>query len=214
MTSIHPPRMATWLLRRFSAGPHAEAIAGDLLEQYQSIRSPLWYWRQVLSAVIADMAGSVMLHKARTAGALVGGWVVYFALSFPANAVIMSLRRPTLRWLGYGPVITLAPDESTMLLVLRIESSLIVYVACVITGWIVAKLTRSSASVAVFALSVLVFEYAMIAILSTTQPWPAGATFDVAQWAQLVILTVGRPLSVLLGGLLAIKEPRRSPAGV
>ena len=211
MTSIHPPRIATWLLRRFSTGPHAEAIAGDLLEQYQSIRSPFWYWRQVLSAVIADMAGSVMLHKARTAGALVGGWVVYFALSFPANAVIMSLRRPTLRWLGYGPEFGFT---STTLLVLQIESSLIVYVACVITGWIVAKLTRSSASVAAFALSLLVFEYAMIAILSVTQPWPAGATFDVAQWAQLVILTVGRPLSVLLGGLLAIKEPRRSPAGV
>ena len=210
MTSIHPPRIATWLLRRFSAGPHAEAIAGDLLEQYQSIRSPLWYWRQVLSAVIADMAGSVMLHKGRTAGALVGGWIVYFALSFPANAVIMSLRRPTLRWLGYGPVYTFAPDESTMLLVLRIESSLIVYVACLITGWIVAKLTRSSASVAALALSVLVFEYGMIAILSTTQPWPAGATFDIAP----VILTVGRPLSVLIGGLLAIREPRRSPAGV
>ena len=209
MTSIHPPRIATWLLRRFSAGPHAEAIAGDLLEQYQSIRSPLWSWRQVLSAVIADMAGSVMLHKARTAGALVGGWVVYFALSFPANAVIMSLRRPSCDGWGW-PVYTLAPDESTMLLVLRIESSLIVYVACVITGSIVAKLTRSSASVAALALSVLVFEYAMIAILSATQPWPAGATFPITP----LFLVAGRPLGVLLGGLLAIKEPRRSPAGV
>ena len=210
MTSIHPPRIATWLLRRFSAGPHAEAIAGDLLEQYQSGRSPFWYWRQVLSAVIADMAGSVMLHKARTAGALVGGWVVYFALSFPANAVIMSLRRPTLRWLGYSARPPMYGPESTMLLMLRIESSLVVYVACFICGWIVAKLTRSSASVAAFALSVLLFEYAMIAILSTTQPWPAGATFDITP----VILTVGRPLGVLIGGLLAIREPRRSPAGV
>jgi hypothetical protein len=211
MTSIHPPRVATWLLRRFSAGPHGEAIAGDLLEQYQSIRSPLWYWRQVLSAAIADMAGSVVRHKARTAGALVGGWIVYFALSFPATAVVTSLRRPTLHWLGgisaeayskYGG------PEPTMRLMLQIESSLVVYVACVITGWIVAKLTRSSASVAAFALSVLVFEYGMIAILSTTQPWPAGATFPI----EVLFLVAGRPLSVLVGGLLAIKEPRRSPA--
>jgi hypothetical protein len=152
----------------------------------------------------------VMANKTRTLGALVAGWIAYYALSFPANAVVRSLRWPTLRWLGYGPVYTLAPDESTMLLVLRIESSLIVYVACLITGWIVAKLTRSSASVAAFALSVLVFEYAMIAILSTTQPWPAGATFDITP----VILTVGRPLGVLIGGLLAIREPRRSPMSV
>jgi hypothetical protein len=207
MTSIHPPRVATWLLRRFSDGPHAEAIAGDLLEQYQSVRSPFWYWRQVLSAVIADMAGSVMANKARTLGALVAGWIAYFALSFPANAVVRSLRRPTLRWLGYGPE-SLGIIDPTMLLMLRIESSLVVYVACLITGWIVGRLTRSSASVAALALSVLVFEYAMIAILTTAQPWPAGATFDIAP----VILTVGRPLGVLLGGLLAIGEPRRTPA--
>ena len=213
MTSMNPPRLAAWLLRRFSAGPHAEAIAGDLLEQYQSIRSPLWYWRQVLSAVIADMAGSVMANRARTLGALVAGWIAYFALSFPATAVIRSLRRPTLRWLGgisaeayskYGG------PEPTVSLMLQIESSLVVYVACVITGWIVAKLTRSSASVAALALSVLVFEYAMIAILSTTQPWPAGATFPI----ESLFLVAGRPLSVLFGGLLAIKEPRRSAAGV
>jgi hypothetical protein len=39
---------------------------------------------------------------------------------------------------------------------------------------------------------------------------PAGATFPIAPF----FLVAGRPLSVLLGGLLAIKEPRRSPAGV
>lgn len=211
MTSIHPPRIATWLLRRFSAGPHGEAIAGDLLEQYQSIRSPLWYWRQVLSAVIADMAGSVMRHKARTAGALVGGWIVYFALSFPATAVVRSLRRPTLRWLGGISAEAYSKHggpEPTVRLMLQIEGSLVVYVACLITGWIVAKLTRSSASVAALALSVLVFEYGMIAILSTTQPWPAGATFPI----ESLFLAAGRPLSVLVGGLLAIKEPRRSIA--
>ena len=211
MTSIQPPRIATWLLRRFSAGPHAEAIAGDLLEQYQSIRSPFWYWRQVLSAVIADVAGSVMANKARMLGALVAGWIAYFALSFPATAVVRSLRRPTLRWLGgisaeayskYGG------PEPTMLLMLDIESSLVVYAACFICGWIVARLTRSSASVAAFAVSLLLFEYAMIAILSVTQPWPEGATFPIAP----LFLVAGRPVSALLGGLLAIKEPRRSMA--
>jgi hypothetical protein len=203
MMSIQPPHIATWLLRRFSAGPHAEAIAGDLLEQYQSIRSPFWYWRQVLSAVVADIAGSVMTHKARTAGALAGGWILYFALSFPAIAIERSLRRRTQRWL-------IDASESTMLLILRLESALVVYVACLITGWIVAKLTRSSASVAALALSVLVLEYGMIVILSTTQPWPAGATFPIAP----LVLVAGRPLSVLIGGLLAIREPRRSPAAV
>jgi hypothetical protein len=203
MTSIHPPRIATWLLRRFSAGPHAEAIAGDLLEQYQANRSPLWYWRQVLSAVVADVAGSVVANKARTAGALVAGWIAYVALSFPVNAATVSLRVPTRHWLSGAP-------QSIMFWAQRIESALLVYLACFICGWIVARLTRSSASVAAFALSLLVFEYAMIAILSVTQPWPEGATFPIAP----LFLVAGRPLSAFLGGLLAIKEPRRSPAGV
>ena len=203
MTSIHPPRIATWLLRRFSAGPHGEAIAGDLLEQYQSIRSPLWYWRQVLSAVIADMAGSVMANKTRTLGALVVGWIAYVALSFPVNAATVSLRVPTRHWLSGAP-------QTILFWAQRIESALLVYLACFICGWIVARLTRSSASVATFALSLLVFEYAMIAILSVTQPWPEGATFPIAP----LFLTAGRPLGALLGGLLAIKEPRRSAAGL
>ena len=48
----HPPRVATWLLRRFAAGWHSESLEGDLIEQYAQGRSRLWYWRQVAMAIV------------------------------------------------------------------------------------------------------------------------------------------------------------------
>ena len=203
MTSIHPPRMATWLLRRFSSGPHAEAIAGDLLEQYQSIRSPLWYWGQVGSAVAADVRGSVASAKLQTAGALALGCIAYVALSVPATTLERTWRRPTLRWLVDAP-------DTTTFWAMKIESALIVYLACAISGWLVARVTRSAAGVMVFALTVLVFEYGMMALLWTTAPRPADASFSIP----IAVLTFGRPLSVLVGGLLAVREPGRSATAV
>lgn len=204
MTSIHPPRMATWLLRRFSSGPHAEAIAGDLLEQYQSIRSPIWYWRQVGSAVAADVRGSVASSPLKTAGALALGCIAYVALSFPANALVRTLRAPTRRWLRDSP--------EMIFVVLRMESSLSVYLACAVTGWLIARVTRSAAGVMVVALTVFAFEYGMIALLWNSANRPADASFS--DLTLIAVLTLGRPLSVLAGGLLALKVPRRSATAV
>ncbi len=46
-----PPRLATWLLLSFGTGPFADALAGDLSEEYQRGRSRYWYWRQVALAL-------------------------------------------------------------------------------------------------------------------------------------------------------------------
>jgi hypothetical protein len=50
MTPKKPPRLATFLLGRFTA---SDPLAGDLLEEFQSGRSAAWYWAQVLAAVVA-----------------------------------------------------------------------------------------------------------------------------------------------------------------
>jgi hypothetical protein len=49
MTSKEPPRLALALLHRF--GPDNEALAGDLVEEFQRRRSRLWLWRQVIAAI-------------------------------------------------------------------------------------------------------------------------------------------------------------------
>jgi hypothetical protein len=50
MTPNHPPRLALWLLERF--GPHNEPLSGDLVEGFELTGSRLWFWRQVLAAVL------------------------------------------------------------------------------------------------------------------------------------------------------------------
>jgi hypothetical protein len=77
-----PPACATGLLLRL--GPRDEAFIGDLVEEYGSGRSRIWYWRQVLSAVLFACVRQVVTHPARALGAVATGWatllLVFFAL--------------------------------------------------------------------------------------------------------------------------------------
>jgi len=51
MKSLKPVPLATWILEHLTFGPHHEALAGDLLEEFRHGRSAGWYRRQVLSAI-------------------------------------------------------------------------------------------------------------------------------------------------------------------
>jgi hypothetical protein len=48
-------RLATWLMQRWDSGHQRESLVRDLIERYQQGRSPVWYWRQVLRAIIVGM---------------------------------------------------------------------------------------------------------------------------------------------------------------
>jgi hypothetical protein len=48
--SVEPPKLATWLLERFS--PESGPLAGDLIEAFKHGRSSSWYWKQVLAAIL------------------------------------------------------------------------------------------------------------------------------------------------------------------
>jgi hypothetical protein len=53
------PSIPTRLLRYFCPGTINEAVIGDLIEQYESGKSSLWYWRQA-----ASIAGSSLRRRA------------------------------------------------------------------------------------------------------------------------------------------------------
>src|ERR1700723_1181566 len=50
MRRTEPPPLATWILEHGIPSDNAEALAGDLLEQFRLGRSNGWFWRQVLAA--------------------------------------------------------------------------------------------------------------------------------------------------------------------
>jgi hypothetical protein len=50
LKGTRPPSLATWMLEHLTPGDRDEALAGDLLEDFRSGRSPAWYWQQTLTA--------------------------------------------------------------------------------------------------------------------------------------------------------------------
>lgn len=52
MTRMDPPPLASWLLDHCIPGQRDQALAGDLLEEFQGGRTNGWYWRQALAAVL------------------------------------------------------------------------------------------------------------------------------------------------------------------
>ncbi len=76
MNTPQPPILASRLLGWMAPGPHADAVAGDLIEQYRQGRSAAWYWRQVLWTIVVCVA------KDRTLGgpALLGSLLVLVLL--------------------------------------------------------------------------------------------------------------------------------------
>jgi len=199
------PRIATWLLVRFSSGPHGEAIAGDLLEQYAMRNSRLWYWRQVLSAIRADIVTTVRDNKWQTALAIALGWMAYVATSFPTTWLVRRLRLVTQVWLS-------DIDTEWFLWTLRAESTLIIAMVCVAIGWGVAKLSRRSAPAAVclLAITLMIFEFGMIAAFFASSPEPARS-LSTAELVTPALLVLSRPGGILLGGLFGMR-PAMQPA--
>jgi hypothetical protein len=202
------PRIATWLLVRFSSGPHGEAIAGDLMEQFSARPSRAWYWRQVLSAIRADVINTAADHKGRTMLAILVGWLAYFAASFPAIWLIRVLR-PTLNgWLIDGA-------DLSFYWATLIQRTMIVTIACVAVGYLASTVSRrwapAPAVVCFLALSVLIFEYGMMALLFSLQPGPSQS-LSTTELVAPALFAISRPAGVLVGGLLAMRATSPSPS--
>ena len=193
------PRVATWLLVRFSSGPHGEAIAGDLLEQYLARPSRWWYWRQVLSAIRANVITTLRDNTGRTALLVALGWVAYVATSFPTTWLVRRLRLITQVWLS-------DIDPEWFLWALRAESTLIIAMVCVAIGWGVAKASQRSAPAAVclLAMTLAIFEFGMIALFFANSPEPARPLMT-AELVTPALLVLSRPTSILLGGLIGMR---------
>lgn len=72
-----PPRIATWMLKRFGSGPNIETLLGDLAEQYQQDSSATRYWRQALKAIPVSFFRDVRAHKWSVAKSLMTGWILW-----------------------------------------------------------------------------------------------------------------------------------------
>jgi len=63
MRRVETPAVATWILRHFGSSPNNESIIGDLAERFQGRQSRLWYWRQVILAVVVGLCRELRGNK-------------------------------------------------------------------------------------------------------------------------------------------------------
>ena len=205
MTITDPPRLATWLLQRFASGPRGESLAGDLFEHYQQKRSPAWYWRQVVIAILASTASDVAAHKLLAVRAVVVGGLVSVLFSVPVHWLSEIAHASINDWLAasghysFWPVFLSGPVSIT----------LFECVAGAAIGVIVARLhpAHAAAMVCLVSTSTLLFEVGLVTLLLSTQshgPMPQAALMLPP------LLAMGKPLSVLIGGLLSAGPSRDS----
>ena len=77
MRAMQPPGFAQWLLKTFGCSPNNEAVIGDLNEQLSTGHSRMWYWRQVLIAIIVSVSKDIWTNKLLALRGLIIGWVVF-----------------------------------------------------------------------------------------------------------------------------------------
>jgi hypothetical protein len=147
MKPIRSVALATWMLERFTFGPHGEALSGDLLEELQQGRSVQWYWRQVVAAIGVGLANRSRSYAQPLAFSI--GWCMFYpawwlyierspyavrtfthwlALDWPPSIsmklVVEVLPMVTFLWLGFFVYLTSHPETLQRLSPFRLLRSL------------------------------------------------------------------------------------------
>ncbi len=102
--SVQPPRLAFWLVNLFTIPDDAEAIMGDLLEEfsYLACKSGVafarrWFWRQAVKTIAHLIYTAYRIAPWSTAAAVVGGFLlprfVIGFLGFPERAIFAVLEK-------------------------------------------------------------------------------------------------------------------------
>jgi hypothetical protein len=179
-----------------------EPLIGDLLEEYRGGRSSLWYWRQVLIVIMLSTYREIRAHKSLAIRALAVTFFVYHFLWLVVVRMALNEIQRAVFWMFAGPrgLPGWPPyydDFHRVLLTL----------AGVATGWIVAKLHRQRGT-------------AMVLLCATALPFLELPLFiadslhyqtNLSDVIAMVTFTILGMLGILIGGLLVKSGESVSP---
>lgn len=201
------PGVATWLAERFLTSPRRESLIGDLVEQYQEGRSATWYWGQVLRAIVVSLTEELAAHKLLALRAVVVGMATTYFLQI---GPVLWVGVPAEDWVIRNVVNCDAAGGGfwCQFWVNQFSFELVLYAACVLTGWIVARLHRRHgiAAVCVFTVAFLVWEYVMMALFSQNPPPDRMPVSYTTAYVVAVVGELGRALAILIGGLAGARH--------
>jgi hypothetical protein len=201
MRSEQPPVLARWLLRHLGSSPNNGAVLGDLNERYRNSRSPIWYWRQALGAIVTSFFHEVWDHKLQAVRALLTGWLV------KAACLIVYSRTYAF------------PDRQIYFdgVEIPLFVSLVAIAAMMFSGWLIARTNRSHARAMVFlfvAVEWIALALTLSGIFIPYSSWISNFTRVIAAvflhfqmikgiaFAQLISVGI-TAASILIGGSLS-----------
>ena len=196
MTSAEPPKAATWLLRRFGSSPKNDSIIGDLTQSYRQGRSRIWYWRQVMIAIVSGAFTEICSHK------LIGFRIVLLGLiviHIVGNLMFNLYGRLIVRSLHGHLVGAMLITEGRLPFWVHWSFAAVVCIVGIVTGWTIARLhpTHQPAAVLLGASSILMYLFAF-AMVAGPQRSPLSAGGSLAFYClNSAIVFVG----ILVGGL-------------
>jgi hypothetical protein len=192
MSPLKPPALATWLLGLTDHSAWNDAVAGDLLEEYQQRRSSAWYWRQVSTAVAIAVVRDVRHHWVLTCRALA---VALLFLNISHNLVS---KIGLVGWLlnRTSPLIGVWPS-------LTFVAALEAFLTCAPAGLAVALThrKRKATMVLVYAAGLFVF---LVCLGANRAHWTLACMFF---WESAVFAVAG----ALVGGFLGCAWVHRLP---
>jgi len=154
-----PPRLAAALVRRLTQPD--DAVLGDLAEQFQSGKSRLWYWRQIISVIARAIVLDVQHSWPVVIGVMIFG-IILTQFAPLLNAAIETFDEQLfLRGIGWFYV----NHYGLPSVVLNHPWSITLVVYAVI-GWIVGRVAGRRHSVVVLAFAASAFVGGMMKPLS------------------------------------------------
>ena len=183
-----PPALGTKLLVAFVPERTAEALCGDLVEQYRHGRSRAWFWEQVLVALLVSVKQEVQSRTLHAIRGFVVGYSVAAVLCYYTTSLAATFVRSNTAYLLFLPL---------------------VFFSAAASGWVVQRshskpMVLVYAGACVVAAGVIFAAYSWLPIFEA-RPVPVLAFFIAADFI------VG-PAGVIVGGLWESSEAKKASA--
>ena len=207
MTIAQPPLFAARLLKRLVPARDHDALLGDLNEEFQRGRSVLWYWAQILAAIVVGSLKDLRTHPIVAARAVVTGLIAQMLLVIALSALPSVLTGAGFMWGGNwiglpSPAYWHWPYAPSLDMVMLAAW----FAGHVTIGWLIVRLHRGHGVTPVLVycgVQCALYTAALLQFAHVTV-WPADLGTLLSMAARAQILTA---VLMIAGGYIATRPP-------